>query len=105
MKPLENILDSNFEWKEVKYSVGDIKKRENFKENFFKNGLIFWDHCFRFVLSNKRQTLLNQKSQMSVLNWTHTHTHMPSSHRHTCKMILGECTHLLPKQSKTFFLF
>lgn len=30
MKPLENILDSNFEWKEVKYSVGDIKKKRKF---------------------------------------------------------------------------
>lgn len=36
MKPLENILDSNFKWKEVKYSVGDIKKKEIFKENFKK---------------------------------------------------------------------
>lgn len=38
MKLLQNILNSNFGWKELKYSGGDIKKK-----TFLKKGLILWD--------------------------------------------------------------
>lgn len=54
-----------------------------------KNGSIVWDH---FHMKDK---LCKIAEYHCLLNWTNTFT-LPSGHTHTCKMILGKCTLLLP---------